>query len=128
MDDYRVNGESILVVDDVAEQREIASTVLSGLGYRVFTVSSGEDAEDFLQTNTVDLVVLDMIMDPEIDGLETYKRIIEIHPDQKAAIASGFAETERVKEAQQLGAGAYVKKPYTLEKIGMAVKKELDGQ
>jgi len=66
-----------------------------------------------------------MIMDPGIDGLETYKRILELHPEQKAIIASGFSETERVKEAQRLGAGQYIKKPYTLEKIGLAIQKEL---
>ena len=64
-------------------------------------------------------------MDPGIDGLETYKRILELHPEQKAIIASGFSETERVKEAQRLGAGQYIKKPYTLEKIGLAIQKEL---
>lgn len=73
----------------------------------------------------MDLLVLDMIMDPGIDGCETYKRICELHPNQKAIISSGFSETDRVKEAQELGAGLYVKKPYTLEKIGMAVKEEL---
>jgi len=60
-----------------------------------------------------------------IDGLETYKKIIEIHPGQKAIIVSGFTESEHVKKAQSLGAGAYLKKPYTLEKLGMAVKQEL---
>jgi len=69
--------------------------------------------------------VLDMLMPPGIDGLETYERIISRHPGQKAIIASGFSETNRVKKAQGLGAGAYVKKPYTLEKIGLAVKAEL---
>ena len=78
--------------------------------------------------NSADLVVLDMIMAPGIDGLETYKRIIELHPGQAAIIASGFSETEHAKEAQKLGAGTYVKKPYLLEKIGLAVKHELDDQ
>ena len=45
---------------------------------------------------------------------------------QRAIIASGFSETDRVKEAQKLGAGQYIKKPYTLEKIGLAVKAELE--
>ena len=45
---------------------------------------------------------------------------------QRAIIASGFSESERVREMQKLGAGSYIKKPYTLEKIGMAVRKELD--
>jgi two-component system, cell cycle sensor histidine kinase and response regulator CckA len=66
-----------------------------------------------------------MVMDPGMDGLDTYKKIIKLHPQQKAIIASGFSETNRVKEAQRLGAGAYVKKPYPLEKIGISVKDEL---
>jgi DNA-binding NarL/FixJ family response regulator len=65
-------------------------------------------------------------MDPGIDGLETYRRILEFHPGQKAIIASGFSETDRVKEAQRLGAGAYVKKPFLLGKIGLAVRDELE--
>lgn len=123
---YQSRGESVLVVDDMPEQREIASGMLEKLGYSVTSVASGEEALDYLKNNSADLVVLDMIMDPGMDGLETYKRILELHPGQKAIIASGFSETDRVKEAQKLGAGAYVKKPYLLEKIGMAVRKELD--
>ena len=80
----------------------------------------------YMDSNTADLVVLDMIMPPGIDGLETYKKLIARHPDQKAIIASGFSETKRVKKAQNLGAGRYVKKPYTMEKIGLAVKAELE--
>jgi CheY-like chemotaxis protein len=126
IDDYMGKGESILVVDDVAEQREIASAMLRKLGYSVRSVSSGEEAVEYMNDNTADLVVLDMIMAPGIDGLEAYKRIVELHPGQAAVIASGFSETEHAREAQQLGAGAYVKKPYLLEKIGIAVKNELN--
>ena len=126
MKDYMGNGESILVVDDVQEQREIASKILKKLGYYVTIVSSGEEAVDYLKDHTADLLILDMIMDPGIDGLETYKKIVELHPKQKAIIASGLSETERVKEVQRLGAGAYVKKPFLLEKIGLAVKEELE--
>ncbi len=126
MEEYMGKGESILVVDDVEEQREIVSRILTKLNYAVTSVSSGEEAFDYMKDNSADLLVLDMIMDPGIDGLETYKRILEHHPDQKAIIASGFSETERVKEAQRLGAGKYIKKPYTLEKIGLAVREELE--
>jgi len=66
-----------------------------------------------------------MIMDPGIDGLEAYKKVLRMNPGQKAVIASGFSESARVKEAQTLGAGAYVRKPYTLEKIGIAIRNEL---
>ena len=126
IEDYMAKGESVLVIDDVKEQREIASKILKKLGYSVTSVSSGEEAVDYLKDNSADLLVLDMIMDPGIDGYETYKRILEFHPKQKAIIVSGFAETKRVKEAQRLGAGAYVKKPFLLEKIGLAVRGELD--
>jgi len=126
IDDYMGKGESILVVDDVKEQREIATKILKKLGYSVSTVSSGEEAVDYLKDNSADLLILDMIMDPGIDGLETYKRIIELRPGQKTLIVSGFSETKRVKKAQKLGAGAYVKKPFLLEKIGLAIRAELD--
>ncbi len=66
-----------------------------------------------------------MIMDPGINGRETYERIIEIHPNQKAIIVSGFAETDEVKQAQKSGAGRYIKKPFVLEKIGFEIKEEL---
>jgi DNA-binding NarL/FixJ family response regulator len=61
-----------------------------------------------------------------MDGLDTYKQILKIYPGQKLIIASGYSESVRVKEAQHLGAGAYVKKPYLLGTIGRAVRLELD--
>jgi len=126
IEDYMGHGEKILVVDDEENQRDIACGLLAKLGYTTEAVSSGEETIKYLKNNSADLLVLDMIMDPGIDGLETYKRILELHPGQKAIIASEFSETDRVKEAQRLGAGKYIKKPYTLEKIGLAVKEELD--
>ena len=126
IDSYKGNGEAILIVDDVEEQRKIASSMLKEIGYSVVSVSSGEEAVEYLKTNKADLLLLDMIMDPGMDGLDTYKKIIEIHPGQKAIIASGFSETDRVKELQNLGAGVYIRKPLLLEKIGLAVKKELE--
>jgi CheY-like chemotaxis protein len=126
IEDYMGKGESVLVIDDVKEQREIASKILKKLSYSVTSVSSGEQAVDYLKDNAVDLLVLDMIMESGIDGLDTYKRILEFHPGQKAIIASGFSETDRVKEAQRLGAGVYVKKPFLLGKIGLAVREELE--
>jgi len=126
IEEYRGNGESVLIIDDVKDQREIASTILMQLGYSVAVVSSGEEAVEYLQDNKADLLILDMIMDPGMGGLDTYRQIVKIHPGQKAIIASGFSETDRVREAQKLGAGQYIRKPYTLEKIGIAAKKELD--
>jgi len=123
--DIMGKGETILVVDDVEAQREIASEMLKKLGYSVASVSSGEEAVHYMKNHAPDLVVLDMIMEPGMDGLDTYKKILEIHPHQKAIIASGYSKTKDVRETQGLGAGRYIKKPYTMEKIGIAVKNEL---
>jgi len=126
-DEYRGRGEHLLVVDDMADQRQIALEMLQSLDYKVTAVASGEEAVAFFEKgNTVDLVVLDMIMDPGIDGLETFKRVRAIHPGQKVVISSGYSESDRVREAQRLGAGAYVKKPYLLARIGLAVRRALD--
>jgi two-component system cell cycle sensor histidine kinase/response regulator CckA len=124
-EDYRGNNESILIIDDVKIQRDICTQFLTQLGYRVKSVPSGEDALCYLENRKVDLLVLDIVMNPGINGLETYKRILRLHPDQKAVIASGFTETKLVKEAQQLGAGPFLKKPYTLEQIGSVIKNML---
>ena len=126
MEDYLGEGESILVVDDVKEQREITLNMLTTLGYTAEAISSGEDAVVYLNENNVDLIILDMIMDPGIDGLDTYRKICEIREAQKTIIVSGFSETDRVLEAQSLGAGQYVRKPFSLRKIGIAVKTELE--
>ena len=126
INDYKGNGEMILVVDDVKSQREISCKMLDTLGYKTETVSSGEEAVEYLREHIADLILLDMIMEPGINGREAYERIIKIHPNQKAIIVSGYAETAEVKETQKLGAGKYIKKPLTLEEIGMAVKEELE--
>jgi signal transduction histidine kinase/ActR/RegA family two-component response regulator len=124
-DTFKGNGESILIVDDIEEQREIASEMLRKLGYNVNSVPSGEEALSYMQEKGADLLLLDMIMNPGMDGLETYEKILKFNPEQKAVIASGFSESEHVKKAQSIGAGTYVKKPYSFEKIGLAVKGEL---
>ena len=128
IEDYMGHGERILVVDDVEEQRVIASEMLDRLGYSVTAVSTGEEAIEHLKENPVDLVLLDMIMDPGMSGLSTYKEMIKIFGRKKAVITSGFSETTDVTEAQKLGAGKYIRKPYTLENIGIAIKEELKNQ
>ncbi|MFH1214960.1 MAG: response regulator [Pseudomonadota bacterium] len=125
MEEFRGKGESILVVDDVREQRELACMMLSRMGYQVESAEGGKEAVSCLQTKNFDLIILDMIMAPGMDGLDTFKEIVRINPRQKSIIASGYSETDRVREAQQLGAGAYLRKPYTLEKLMKTVQEEL---
>jgi CheY-like chemotaxis protein len=125
IDSYLGNREKILIIDDIEEQRLIAGRLLSRLGYEVAAVASGEEAIAHIRHNPVDLLLLDMIMEPGMDGLDTYREILKVAPGQKAVIASGFAENDRVREAQRLGAGDYIRKPYTIEVLGLAISKQL---
>ncbi len=95
-DDYRGNGETVLVVDDLEDQRKTACAILTKLGYVAHSAESGEKALEYLEDSPVDIVLLDMIMDPGLNGMETYRRISEIHPGQKAVIASGYSMSEDV--------------------------------
>jgi signal transduction histidine kinase len=125
LEQYKGRGEKVLVVDDVLDQRVIAVDMLSKLGYQADAVSGGQEALEFLKEHEVDILLLDMLM-PGMDGCDTFSQIVQLKPGQKAVIASGFSMDDRVKKAQKLGAGAYIRKPYSVEKLGMAIKTELD--
>ena len=114
-------GEKILVIDDNPQQQDIALQLLTSLNYKVTVVSSGEEAVGYLRTRFVHLLLLDMLMPPGMNGLQTYKQILVIHPKQKAVIASGFSESEDVRETLELGAASFIKKPYVMEELGQVV-------
>ncbi|MEN8165053.1 MAG: ATP-binding protein, partial [Acidobacteriota bacterium] len=121
------SGQRVLVVDDVAAQREIAAALLARLGYRVESVSSGELAIERLRREEFDLLLLDMLMEPGLNGRETYEKILEFRANQKVVIASGFSQDEEVRAVRALGAGAFIAKPYSLEEVGVAVRDVLKG-
>jgi PAS domain S-box-containing protein len=119
------SDKRILIVDDEEQQREIGTQFLQFLKYSPESVASGEEAIEFLRHEKVDLLLLDMIMEPGINGRETYEQILEIHPEQKALIVSGYADNEEIAKAVKLGVGGLIKKPYTLKQLADAVDTEL---
>ncbi len=123
--DLRGNGEKILVIDDEPQQRELAKKILEYYGYSVICVESGENAINYLKTHHADLIILDMIMAPGINGRQTYEQIIKRHPSQKAIIASGFSESEDINKTLEMGAGLFMKKPYTMKELALSVKDQL---
>ncbi len=118
-------GEHVLIVDDEPQLRDIAGQMLRSLDYRVDSVPSGELAVEFVKENPVDLIVIDMLMEPGMNGRQTYEEILELYPDQKAVIASGFSESDDVQKTLQLGAGGFIKKPYSMDQLGHAIKEAL---
>ncbi len=123
LENFLGKGERILVVDDVRSQREITCLMLNKLGYVVDSVSCGEGAIEYIKEHGgVDLLLLDMIMDPGISGRETYERVKAIQPDQKAIVLSGFSETDDVSQTLRAGAAKYLRKPVNIDVLGQAVK------
>lgn len=127
--DLRGHGERILIVDDEVRQREIALQILKELGYRARAVASGEEAiksvEEAIKSveeESFDLVLLDMVMAPGMDGLETYIALTHINPGQKALIISGFSESNKVDQALSLGISGFLRKPYTLKQLAAGIK------
>lgn len=124
--------ETILVVDDDDEQHLITARWLRSMGYKVLTAHNGRAAVELVQAAAhtqgppINLVLLDMIMADDFDGLDTYKKMLEFNPRQKAVVVSGFALTDRTREAIRLGAGRHLQKPFEIEELGLAVRGELD--
>ncbi len=125
LESLKGHGETVLVVDDEAQQLKIAERMLSLLGYSVHTVQSGEKAVLYMQEKDADLLVLDMVMGPGINGRVTYEKIIAMHPEQKTIIVSGFSETEEVKKVKSLGIDLFLKKPFRFEELAKAIKRVL---
>lgn len=124
--------ESVLVVDDDADLRKTTMGYLRSIGYKVSGARNGSEALELVRQATqgagqaIDILIIDMIMADDFDGLETYKGILHFNPLQKAIIVSGFTMTERIKAAMRLGVGQCILKPYDHENIAMAIRKELD--
>ncbi len=119
------NKEMILLVDDLEEQRELGKEILTTLGYSVTLASSGEEAVELCKSNDYRLLILDMIMPGGIDGLETYKQILQIKSEQKAIIASGFANNDKIREAINLGVSSYIQKPFSIMEMAITIHNEL---
>jgi CheY-like chemotaxis protein len=122
------NNEHILVVDDDRQLLDIADKMLTHLGYRVDTASSGEAALDFVGSTPVDLIMLDMLMEPGMNGRQTYEEIIKLYPEQKAIVVSGFSESGEAKTVLRLGAAGFISKPYSLQTLGRAVREALQAE
>ena len=121
-------GEKILIVDDEESQRNIACSILKQLGYTPFSVDSGWSAVEYIKREPVDLVLLDMIMEPGMDGCQTFAEILKYHPKQKAIITSGYSDKKDQEKIESLGVSQYIIKPYSLACLARAIRLEIDGK
>ncbi len=122
-------SEAILVVDDDELQVNVLVSLLQALGYRAMGVQSGEECIHLIKDEgyRFDLIILDMILADGLDGLGTYEVLRKLVPGQKVVLISGFSKAARnVAKAQELGAGIYLRKPLTIERVAKTVRDVLD--
>jgi len=128
----RGGTETILIVEDDSLQIEVTTRMIAKLGYTVLSVRSGEDALAMIKACKKEkkpfpeLVILDMIMGPGMNGAQAYQQMRELNPRQKAIIVSGYEESIKVTQAQSLGAGEYLRKPVSIDQLAKALRQELD--
>jgi two-component system nitrogen regulation response regulator NtrX len=116
---------SILVVDDEEAILSSLSSILLDEGYEVAAAKSGAEALKIYTMDPPDLMLLDIWM-PEMDGLETLRRIRELVPTAQVMMMSGHGSIETAVKAIKLGAYDYIEKPLSLENVTLRVKHALD--
>jgi PAS domain S-box-containing protein len=119
--------ETILVVDDEESIRELGVDLLGEAGYTVVTASDGERALEVYRQNKeqIDLVILDLMM-PRMGGRKCLQELLEIDPEARVLIASGYSPEGLTKEALEVSAGGFVKKPYDMRQMLQKIRDVLD--
>ena len=114
----------VLVVDDELEVRQVLREFLSSRGYDVSTASGGAEAVALVETIKPDLVLLDVAM-PDMDGVETLKRIVAIEPALAVIMVTANADIGVTSKLLALGAVDYVPKPFDLDYLDQAVSTQV---
>jgi len=114
----------ILIVDDEKNIRESLKGILQDEGFQVDNAKDGQSAIAMVQEERPDLVLLDIWM-PGLDGIETLKKMRELHPDLQIIMMSGHATIETAVTATKLGAYDFVEKPLSLEKLLVCIHNAL---
>jgi two-component system nitrogen regulation response regulator GlnG len=118
-------NERILVVDDEPDVGKFFQKILSEEGYRVMSATSGPEALSIIEKVAPEIVFLDIKM-PEMDGMETFRRIRKISKKMVVIIITGYGSLKTAKEAMALGAYDYVSKPFNLESIKSMIQEALE--
>ncbi|MBW2472697.1 MAG: response regulator [Deltaproteobacteria bacterium] len=117
---------NILIVDDEELVVSMLTEHLQSLGCRTFLARNGTEALDILSRHKdeLDMAILDINM-PVMDGKTAYEKMLELKPDLKVLVASGYTLNSTAKEILARGAAGFLQKPYTLENITLKIKQVL---
>jgi PAS domain S-box-containing protein len=123
-------GQTILIVDDEREIRELTQEALEDFGYAVLTATNGEEALAIYQElgHSIDLVLLDLNM-PGMGGHKCLQELLRLDPAIRVLIASGYSANGQARATMESGAAGFIGKPYQLRELQTTVLDALgDGQ
>ena len=119
--------EKILIVDDDYDFRFNISNVLKDEGYDVLTVPDGKDAIKAVETNSFNLLFLDIRL-PQMDGMKILEKIKKLDKDLIVIMLTAYADIKSAVKAMKLGAFDYITKPFDNEELFLIIKKALNTQ
>ena len=121
----REGNETVMLVDDELQIRQVVCKMLERLGYQVLLAVSGEEAIERYDPASIDLVILDMTM-PGMDGGQTFEQLHELDPDVKVLLASGYSQKGQAEDIVKNGCKGFIQKPFSLKKLSGTMRMILD--
>lgn len=118
-------SKTILVVDDQFGIRILLQEVLTQEGYEVLLAPNGQDALAVMQTQTPDLVLLDMKI-PGMDGIEILRAMRKRGTDVKVVMMTAYGELDLIEEAKELGALDHFTKPFDIDELRYAIRRYVE--
>jgi CheY-like chemotaxis protein len=118
---------TILVVEDMDIVRVMISTALKSHGYEVLTAASSDEAFAIASERSVDLLLTDLAMPGGMGGTELAERLTEERPEMRVLFTSGYSADEETKRAVAKTRGAFLQKPFVLDRLAQTVRDLLDG-
>lgn len=118
---------TILVVDDEEDLRRLLTESLAREGFQVAAARSGREALVLVEQAPPDLIILDLVM-PEMDGIETLRRIRERGVTAKVVVLTAYGTAQQVREAMALDVREFIGKPFDMDRLIRIVAEELEGR
>src|SRR5690348_2579110 len=121
-------SSSILVVDDDRVTRDLLQEVLSEEGYQVVTSGSGEEALEIGKQECFDVIISDMKLGSELNGLDVLRAYKSVQPESEVILITAFGSMETAIEAVKAGAFDYLSKPFKIEEVIKRVRRALENR
>src|SRR5579863_9461181 len=119
---------NILVVDDDPDTQDLLREVLSEEGYKVATSGSGEEALKIGEQELFDVIISDMKLGPNLNGLDVLRTYKSIQPESEVILITAFGSMETAIAAVKAGAFDYISKPFKIEEVLLQVSRAIESR